>query len=434
MHSSLASLEDFFKIVREASLKERKNLEDPWDESMQATASGVDAIQLPDVDLRDPLDHYRALRTLWALSFRSKSDELTQSIHRLLRHPFGKTFQPSIAISQLLLQGFSNASMAPIQFDSGAALADIGLSWQEGRIPLLPELCQLALLWVLNEKNEAAFHLMEWLLPFLEFKTLWASEKKYDEPEFLLSAYLLFSYIGLHEKAAAYFLEAQTKFLSLCRPIDPFFLVLEMQLKKVPLQNNLLSESLFDASLGTWIYRGSELRAAISLSGYGTSLGVFIKKSVEIRAAGPQFYPLTNAAAFGIKGLHAAHVIDSSKMRGWTRSLGQNDVWMDVSIEGSKLDLKFIGVVPERKVVFALYVKAKNAQIDTLIFQSNSLQRYNGVTSSIQFNGDELLIQGSVPSKVELIPLAGKECFWGADFLFALEINPFEPVLSLQFL
>ena len=289
------------------------------------------------------------------------------------------------------------------------------------------EICGVntAKLPILNEKEKEAHRLIQWLLPFLDFKTLWVSEKRYNEEEFWLSAYLLFSYIGLHEKADACLLEAKERLLSLHRPINPFFFALEGKLKELPSPTGLLfHQTSFDASLGAWIDRGAELSSAITLSGYGTSLGVFQKKGVEVRAAGPQFYPLTDAMGFGIKGLHVAHVIDSSRMRGWTRCFGQNDVWVDVSIEGPKLDLKFIGTVPEKKMVFSFYVKAKMAEISGSVFRSNSLQRYNG---------DDLVIQASVSNKVELIPLAGKECFWGADFLVAFEINPFEPTLSLQF-
>src|SRR5579872_5945831 len=204
MNSSLASLSlDDHKVVTQ---------ENPWGE--QAAAPGADETQLPDVDLKTPLEHYRQLRTYWAHSLNSFS---------LSRHPFGKTFQPTQALLHLMEP--KREPLVPIQFESGGALCETGLAWNEGKIPLLPELCQLSLLWALNGEKEASSKLASWLLPLIEHKMLWSQERHWDEVEFNLSAHLLLSYLGL--PSASYLSEAKKR---LQKPIDPFFLKLEREL------------------------------------------------------------------------------------------------------------------------------------------------------------------------------------------------------------
>ncbi|MBS0625932.1 MAG: hypothetical protein JSS32_07775 [Verrucomicrobia bacterium] len=388
---------------------------------MQASAPGAEEFQLPDVDLRNPLDHYRQLRTLWALS--TKGDVRDEAVQKLLRHPIGATFQPSEAIAELLKP---TSTLAPTQSDSGAALCEKGLSWPEGKLPLLPELCQLSLLWALNGKMEASKKLAQWLLPLLEFKTLWTSERSYDEREFYLSAYLLYSYAGVKEKASHCLSEAKIS----SQPVDPFFLVLEEKLAELKPFEERMDQNL-DPELGLWTYSQGGLKGSIALSGWNTPLGSFKKGAVEIPALGPQGYPLTDSKSFGLSGFHAAQKLDWAGIRGWTQCLAQKDLWLEAAVEGGRIDVRFMGLSTEKKIAFVFYLKAEEAQIQETIFKPRSLERFNGLAKAIRFN-KAFSIECPSPRKMELIPLAGEGCFWGANFLLAFEMNPFEPTVSFR--
>ena len=423
MNSSLASLsEEILKIVQ-GNLHCGEISENPWGQSMQAAAPGAENYQLPDVDLRDPHDHYRRLRTLWALSLRSKNGTLTESIHHLLRTPLANTFQPSAAISHLL-----NPSkiLAPVQFDSGAVLAEAGYSWQEGRVPLLPELCQLVLLWALNGLNVASSRLANWLLPYLEFKTLWASERRYDKIEFYLSAHLFYKFIGGSHQAALCMSEAKDALVQTQGQIDPFFIELEKLISPPSLEN---FKNIPDPELGVWSQSQDGGGYTISLTGHNTSLGSLKTRFVDICAFGPQVYPLIDSRGFGVHGVHSSQ---PNETRGWTRCYGQTDAWMEVIWKEMNLTVRFMGLGLEKKMAFVFYVKGETAQIDSVLFRPKSLQRYSGVAKSVVFK--DLTLECPHPRKVELIPLAGEGCFWGTDFLLAFEISPFEPTASFSFL
>ncbi len=190
----------------------------------------------------------------------------------------------------------------------------------------------------------------------------------------------------------------------------------------------------FDQELGLWSHDVKNFSWALSLSGQGTSLGCAQKGSIEIRAFGPQSYPLVDKGGFGVKGIQRALSVDSSQMHGWARTMA-NEIWVDVRGKESRLDLRFMGLNSERKMAFVFYVKAQSAQVGSTIYRPKHLQRYSGDASSVYFTqgADRLEIVSPLSAKMELIPLAGEGCYWETDFLLAYELNPFQSHASFCF-
>ncbi len=376
-----------------------------------------------------PRSHYRRLRSFWALS-RSTSKDL--SLHEpssLFRHPFVRTFQPSAALVRLLFPHEFSCREPLIQFPTGAALVETGAYAARDRLPFLPELCQLALLWVLAGEVEAAGRLIKWLLPLLDHSTLWTSEEAYDPQEFHCSASQLYSYLGNVEKATLH----KEKSLQ-SGPVDPFFMVLQKEISSLPpFEKGVLAPVILDPHLGLW----ANSSIALTLSGQGTSLGAFQGHGVEVRAFGPQFYPLTDLGLFGIRGLHQAQHLDEVQMCGWTRCFAQPEVWLEVNFLSTALETRlatqWLGLTSEKKAAFAFYVKADTARVGDEIFRSKSLQRYKGSSDVVLFNDGAFAISCSMKRPLQLIPLAGEGCFWGSDFLLAFDMSPFDSVESFLF-
>jgi len=422
--------------------------EDPWDELLQSGceffcknqdpiqdqkqgqiqegAGTIQPLVLPSVDApREPyrklrsIEQYRRLRSIW-----------TQENHPpiSLNDPLIQNFQPSMAIAHLLAKRWECLSppLAPILFPSGGALCDIGATHPSNRRPQLPELCQLALLWMIAGEKEAALRLIHWLLPFAKEKpllSLWCPEDEFDEKEGLLSFSLLLRAVRQNEKAAELLRYVK-------KPIDPFFIALA---KAVPVIEETViiedSTPVSDPVLGLSLHQHKTMTSAFTLTGWGSSMGMIRTGDVEIRAMGPQILPLTDAKRFGI-----SRVPNGSPIGNWTRCLALPEVWIEVKTEVKTgaddaecgIDLRFIGLKPETPLLFVFYVKAQSCQIGNSLLKPKSLYRYSGEAKSLFLKGNEggLKLESSLSHKVQVIPLAGEGCFWDAEFLISFEIHP----------
>lgn len=355
-------------------------------------------------EISTPRDLYLYLRKIWA---ESVSNDETFS-KDLLLHPFVKMFEPSKVVSRFL------GGAKTFDLTENGSLPSMT---EEQKALSLSELCQLALLKVIGERQNEADELIQKLLTLLPFSALWVSEELYDPIEFYFSAYIIYSYTGFTKEAA------------LCKMAilgakNPFFTRLEEALSLcIPSKTFSLNPFFMDKPTGTWVSD----RFAITLSGYGTSLGAFREEEVEIRAFGPQFYPLTNSKQFGIRAIHAAQTIDEKHISGWTCCFSEPDVWLHVeALLGGGLHVRWVGLTTEKKGAFVFYVKAKTALVENHLFVPRSLQRYRGIAKEIHFNEGSFSIYLREPRQMELIPLAGEGCFWNSDFLIAFEMSPFD--------
>ncbi len=153
----------------------------------------------------------------------------------------------------------------------------------------------------------------------------------------------------------------------------------------------------------------------------GLSLGTFCFGDVEIKAFGPQALPLSDDLKFfGIK----AAPIDN-----WACSAGLPEIWMEFTThkteEESKLSYRFVGLTPETSLGFVFYIKGPSCTIGNETLKPKTLRRFHGEASAVLIQ--HLNIESSHPHKVEVVPLAGDDSFWGANFLVCFAIHPCIP-------
>jgi hypothetical protein len=405
--------------------------EDPWDELLQSRSlsrslSGQEVGSGSIQPLFFPAEAssrsvYRWIRSVWAQETQTPVP---------LRIPLLQSFEPSRAIAFLLAQkwGCPTPPLSLRTYPSGATLFHSALS-PENQLPRIPELCQLALLWLIANEREAACALIRWILPFIEdrpFFSLWCPEKEYDEKECLLSASLVLRFAGRKEKSAEYLAKVP-------KPFDPFFLALAKQLPRIDFFPER-TDTCLDPDLGLKLYRNKKIASVFTLTGWESSLGVIQAGDVEIRAMGPQTVPLAYAKDFGI-----SRIPDGTPLNDWTRLTALPEVWIEMkSAAGEsdcKLDLRIIGVKPQNPLAMVFYAKAQSCQIGNNIYKPKSLSRFNGEIQSLIVKGKEgeLKIESSLSHKVQVIPLAGEGCFWDSEFLIAFEIHPFAASASFCF-
>lgn len=268
-------------------------------------------------------------------------------------------------------------------------------------LPLF-ELCQLALLWSVAGFYLEAASLAHSIFPLCDFPYLWLREEEYNESEIVPSV-SFFRSGSLSSTESPLFLSAIAK----------LFTGFDVPCSITPFS----PEPLF--------FHSSSSRGVITLQGRRSSLGTFYAENIEVRAFGPQICPLSEPKGFGIER-------SFSGQDGWTNSSALPEIWLCVNqFFENGLDIRFLGLTRETPLNFSLYVKAPHVKIETLQLTPKSLTRYQGESRPVIF-GDKLQIQSLLPGKMEVIPLAGEGCFWGAEFLLSFEIHPLDARCILQ--
>lgn len=272
---------------------------------------------------------------------------------------------------------------------------------QYAALPLF-ELCQLAFLWSIAGFYLEASSLAHSIFSFCDFPYLWLREEEYNESEVLLS-------VSFFRSGTLSPLQS-TPFLS---AISKLFTGFDVPCSITPFS----PEPLF--------FHSTDSRGVLTLQGRRTSLGTFYVQDIEVRAFGPQINPLSEPKGFGIER-------SLPGQDHWTNSSALPEVWLNVNqFFENGLDIRFLGLTVDTPINFSLYVKAPNVKIGTLQFMPKSLTRYQGESKPVIF-GDKLQIQSLLPGRMELIPLAGEGCFWGAEFLLSFEIYPLDARCLLQ--
>jgi hypothetical protein len=393
----------------------------PWIEHFRQLEA--DAFR-PLLDPADPIEHYCQVRDSLGLG--------PLRFETALRAPIGRNFPPTVVLRSLVLQKLK---------------VPLILEWPAGIFPSVALQCQLALLLALAGEKEAAALLAEKLAPIVlgGFWTLWTLEKEYSEEETRLSCALFLQAIGCVEEA--------DRLYSPTLPNSPFFAhlyragvqegIAKLQFraksailppdsdfpliayghqdmsssgKREPTSkpSNLTREASFAIPSQIKIPLPIKPSEPIvwTLNGSKAGAGAMRLGSVRVLAFGPHGHPLTHSNLFGICEA-------GSK---WFCSAAQKEVWFQVEANSSSFSLHSLGISFEKPMAFAFYVKAGECRIGERVFKPKSLQRFLGEASAVQFDGATLEIDR--PLKIELIPLAGSQSFWGADFLLAFWLSP----------
>lgn len=333
------------------------------------------------------LDFKRGLKTVWAESAQGKMPSLEAARSFLLKNPFRNHDPLNEVLTYLALKNIGHIAPPLIP-----------------RIVPMPvsELCQLALLWSFAGEKQAALDLAH-SIP-LDFPWMWSKENEFKEEEAFASISLLARAMGRDREPFSI--------------SDPYLSELADQVISGSPESQPIDCSLIEA--------GNGLRCCCTCFGSHTSLGSLVSKKTEIRAFGPQAFPLSDPKGFGIR------LISNHEGR-WASPAALPEIWFGLKIQGVDsgivFDLTFFGVNPAAPLAFSFYVKSDSAQIGNEKFQPKTLHRYHGTSKPIQFGGG-LKLESLMPGKMELIPLAGSGGYWDCEYLAAFEIHPVNAKMS----
>ncbi len=153
--------------------------------------------------------------------------------------------------------------------------------------------------------------------------------------------------------------------------------------------------------------------------------------NITVVSMGPHYFPLGEESLFGIyrRGGDLSDIaVAENKVSGWSRALA-GDMWVRLVAEkkGEKIYLKtsFENREKGELVAFAFFVKAKEVEIGNKRIASGSLNRFQGSSAPINLFDEKGCVRLQVNERgpLQIIPLAGGEHFWGANFLIAFEIS-----------
>jgi hypothetical protein len=324
----------------------------------------------------------KELRSVWAnLVLNEQSLPVWEmQIRSLLQNSLRNAHPLCECLSHLLMQRIGKSSPP--------------LSLEIDSLPM-GDLCQLAIFRILLNDD---WDLAEEIIPLRSFPSLWSVDGEYDHQEVKMGIELL--------------LCAFDKEKALPKIEDPYFLAVS----KVVLQMEKGLSSQRNPQLARLVSFGNSIEAAFAMQGIGIPLGAMKAGAIEIPSFGVQVHPLNDPHLFGIDRKIPDFRIAS--VSAWP------ECWLEVNCHENQMETKFFGLTTEMPVSFVFYIKASLAKIEYETFLPGSLRRYSKESKKVVFeNGSSALsIENLNPSKMELIPLAGKGCFWDTDFLLSFEL------------
>ncbi len=187
----------------------------------------------------------------------------------------------------------------------------------------------------------------------------------------------------------------------------------------------------------------------INYQGDHTGLGSIQFDAVSVVSMGPHYFPLGELSRFGIyrEGDDFSDVEERrNSISGWTkliagdRSFGSGATWLHFGVEKDlneiKLKAAFENGKGEDPFAFVFFVKAQEIKVSEKRYLKGSLTTYQGTNAPLElFSGEEkVLLVPQFKGPIQIIPLAGGEFFWGADFLIAYEIHELDHKYSWSFI
>lgn len=399
---------------------------------------------------------------------------------------YARTFQLGAAfldMGAVLLCAASQLPSAPSSAAQGLFKESAGCIL-DGALPHPVMSAELALIWfylgVALAKEEllcSALHITHFLGELCDsrhrpFQALWTREAEFCKGSLLASFYLLFKTAFLVSKeaklgalAAAFEKKIDNLALTSWGMCDPFFFALSLALAEkeetfshsAPLQvSQGLGQKEKASHLGFFRFDAAPFEAVLTASGVNTGLGTLHKREVNIISLGPHFYPLADAERYGLyrlgnrdqrgfKDIKVNEAEGRQEIAGWSRlveahgvleskssfsALSPSNQWMWFRLQaeenGVNLTTYFPHVEEENPLAFVFFIEGDQVVIEgEPPLLPGVIERFSGKSCALRvFKGnDELQIvpqEGS--AKMDVIPLAGKDHFWGANFLLAFEV------------
>ncbi len=363
---------------------------------------------------------------------------------------------------------------------SSPALFQSGFAKNENHLPKLQLLAEKALLLCLagvqmqnleliNSAVKCCYFLKQLVDPSGFFPSgLWIKESEYNNLDILTAYTTLFcfsyfvtsneEYKVVYEKLLAQF-QVQLEKESSVLPLYP---LMTKYLQKLCESNPLLYTGLefsrddfsdINKLFGLATFTSDVFHLSVTCSGFQSGIGSLSKGDVKIVSMGPHLHPLGDSKSFGIhrlpllkersfKDIQCSDKENEGLFSGWTRIVSSDnalsDSWLYIQ---SKLDAKkcFLNFEikhqqQKKDVYIAFFVRAEKATISTNFhLLPGSLDRYLGKAEKITLDCGRSSLKLSTDSKTEMqvIPLAGHNYFWDADFLVAYYLED-EKKLSFE--
>lgn len=401
--------------------------------------------------------------------------ELGDKVRQFGRHPWNQSsqyFRSIVALNHALAK-MPVPEVGPHLLESGAALIDLQEYCPWLSLPYTPEhfefgiyVCMLALITKRSDLKEIVLRIANWQLNTLDIKGkplcgLFVKENEGVALPRLCLGYLLFLSASFLTEESSFAALAEISFKNIQshveetkERIDPIWPLIEKWLDQHKILSHRqieLAENIYDPSTALVGYRSATQHVICTLHGAHTGFGEFHLGDVGIVNYGPQYMPLGECRGFGIEGNALSdHGIRRSMMewrrgafilKGCTRLVDQpsssqfgigdfRGIWLEVTQEFKKphFDLKttFLGLDGWDSVAFSFFIKAWRCQIQTQTINPRTLDRYEGEVQTILLEGSEHQLELrplNFKGTMQVIPLAGGNSFWGADFLVAYLMN-----------
>ena len=289
------------------------------------------------------------------------------------------------------------------------------------------------------------------------FLPLWIREREYNLSELLSNTYLLFHLASavcasdLFSELAASLHGKLTKIeASEAEEIPPLSIllaaVIEPSLVDVQGVEYTEGQSKLLNSLSMHVNRSSDRLEVMTLTGIGTGLGGIIKGDQAILNFGPGEGHVGNTDTFGVYKQAWSDSLkkEGNTIRGWTRlcspviseqsrgcltQLEMSRDWMELKavskIDSIEIDVRFT-LPEEKKRTFLFFIRSNKVSInENFDLLPDSLDRYDGDSCDLVAKGadSEMHIAFDGITQMEVIPLAGRNFYWGADFLIAYRVE-----------
>lgn len=402
------------------------------------------------------------------------SQALSAKIYQFERHSWNQKSQyfRTLLVLNHLLAGLPLLEVTPHLLKGGAALFELEEFRPWLSAPSMPHhieygiwLCTLALMTQRQDLRETALQLVRWHINTLDyhykpFLGLFVQEEAFDTNQSLLLYYLLFKGATLlcddpeiHAVTAKLYV-----FQSNSSNTDLLWVLFERLFEKgkaVPsldISHITPSQSIYDPSTALIGYRSPRGHAVCSLHGNRTGLGTLRFDDVEFVNYGPQYLPLGECQGFGILGNSLSDQGERTPlmqvypqgftMKGCVRLIDQpctfqdinereyTGVWLELEQEFKfpvlDLQVRLLSLDGWEGIALSFFVKARCCRIGATQLVPRSFDKYQGKVENLIFEGDKgscLLKAPHSKAELQVIPLAGNQSFWGADFLIAYTLH-----------
>ena len=417
-----------------------------------------------------------AVNLLCELAQLHQSD-IAAKVRLFERHPWNQSsqyFRALVAVNHAFAK-MPIPEVGTSLLESGAALIDLQEYCPWLSLPFTPHhfelgifLCLLALMTKRQDLQEVVLQLAHWQINTLDaaakpLTALFVREKEGKTLHHLCLSYLLFRSAAILSEqtpfaaiAAATMKSIQERLEQAEEKIHPLWPLIEKWLEQYKILSNVplsLPELIYDPSTALVGYRSSLQHAICTLHGGHTGLGSLRLDDIEIVNYGPQYLPLGECQGFGIEGNSLSDhglrrsIIEWRRhafiVKGCTRLVDQpasspfevgkfRGIWLEVVQEFKKphfyLKTNFLGLDGWESVAFSFFVKAVRCRTQSQQYLlPRTLERFEGTAQNLIFEGQQTELELrflSSKGTMQVIPLAGGNNFWGADFLVAYLLSP----------